>query len=564
MKRNIAGCIALLSIMMGVAGCSRTVEDVSKWESKGDAGKLISALADPKFEVRQAAAESLGTLKAESAADALAACLNDPEESVKLAAIDALAAIGTPDTITPLIAAFKLDNQEARLKAAKALGTLKAEASADILVEALDDPDEAIRLAACKALAHIGGTTALNALVDRVEDQDDRLRDEARNGLIRIGEPAVPAMIKGLRSANLEIRKTSIQLLRGLSSVPRKGSGLVWFQLACSSLDDDPTTKTAPLESLATEDDVIPTLIEAASLDVDDIREAAMQALDWIGEPALDDVNAAASRVASTEAQQWMTARSDWIGSPSPLLDLYAAVSALNPSFPPPRDPQAILLSSDAGPERADIPELIKLLSQDACREQAILQLKEAGPAALLPLIAAITSTNTPIAEAAAEILSDRADPRAYQPLMTAVQTRVDAGEALSRSPLYTALIKQNNLEAEPLILKVRPNTERAQLVFCRRYREAKVTGISTTDPLTDNEAPITFYIGYTENNQSGSMEVTFKKDKKGRWYPSPALPYQLKKSAPQQLQQPAEQKKQAHPIKKIKTEESPSKLFGR
>ena len=43
---------ALALMMMGLTGCSRTVEDVAKWEASGNVEKLTEALADPKVEVR--------------------------------------------------------------------------------------------------------------------------------------------------------------------------------------------------------------------------------------------------------------------------------------------------------------------------------------------------------------------------------------------------------------------------------------------------------------------------------------------------------------------------------
>ncbi len=561
-KKRLLIVPALLALIL--AGCSRTVEDVAKWEAKGDTGKLTEALTDPKFEVRQAAAESLGSLQAEDAVGELAACLNDDEAAVQLAAIHALAAIGTPGTVTPLIAAFKLDHMEARLMAAESLGNLKAEAAVDTLAEALNETDETIQLVACEtlgriespagskplankladttapiklrlacidALAGTGGEVALGALVEGLADDDERIREAATTSLIKIGRPAVPSMIKGLRSKDTMVRSASIKLLRGLNAIPTRGEGLVWYQLARSSMAENAETQQEAIDLLVTKGDpMIPTLIEAASLDVADLREAAAQALEGIGESALNEVMKAAEQVVMFETREWFKARSSWTGAPSPLLDLFAAVSMLNPDFEAKQDTQTILFGSDPKPERSHIPTLVNLLDNSASREQAIKRLEAAGGSATLPLIAAITSTNTAIAEAAAEILSDRRDMRTFQPLVDAVQMRLDAGEALSQSTLYTALLKLDQLDAEPLLLKIRPNTERALMVFSKQYRDAKIIGIETTDPYTDNEAPVIFHIGYTLNDKPGTLEVTFKKDAKGNWRPSPALPYALSK----------------------------------
>lgn len=569
MKGRHISIYAVACIVLCLFGCSRTVEDVAKWESKGDTEKLAEALSDPKFEVRKAAAESLGALKAENAVDALAAGLNDDEDSVLLATVDALGAIGTPDTITPLIAAFKLDSMEVRIKAAATLGALKAEAAVEVLAEALDDPDEAIQLVACETLGTIGSTTgsqpladtlaketsslklktsclealagtggdvALKALVESLADDNEHIRNEATTALLKSGRPAIPSVIKGLRNENTVIRSSCIKLLRGLDGTPTRGDGLVWHQLARSSLAESAEAKKEAIDLLVSKgESTVPALIEAASLDVPDIREAAALALENIGEPALEDVMKASEQVVLFETREWFKARSSWIGAPSPLLDLYAAISILNPDFRAPRDPKSILFESDKAPQRAHFPALIKLLAEEAHRDRVMSCLEKAGPSASLPLIAAIASTNTPTAEAAARILADRKDMRAYPLLIDAVKNRVDAGESLSKSPLYSALLKLNQLETEPLLQKVRPNTERALLVFSRQYRNAKIVGIETSDPYTDDEAPVTFHIGYNENNNPGTLEVTFKKDARGNWNPSPALPYALPKPKKEQ-----------------------------
>lgn len=564
MKKKVISIAAVMVALLCVTGCSRTVEDVAKWEIQGNADKLTEALTDPKFEVRKAAAESLGTLKAADAVDELAACLNDAENQVRLAAIDALIAIGTPDAVTPLAAAFKLDDQQARLKAAAGLGALKATAAIDTLAEGLNDSDETIQIAACEAigeiesklgskplaealakgstsmkvkvacidaLARTGGDDALAALVEALADTNESISEQATTALITIGRPAIPAVIDGLKNSNPKVRSASIKLLRGLGGIPTRGSGLVWYQLARASLSDDPVIKAESVAALAEKGEaVVSELIAGASLDVPEIREPAAQALELIGEPALDAILEASEKVVLFEIREWYKGRADWIGAPSPLIDLYAAVSILNPDFPKVEDARTILYLKKGAPERAHIPTLIKLLGEDESRQQAAAQLKAAGPTASLPLIAAITSTDTAIAEAAAALIDERKDMRALQPLMNAVQTRTDAGESLSRSPLYSALVNLDQLETDPVVVKVRPNTARAIQVFSRQYRTAKVTAAVTTDSYMDNEAPIVFNIGYEEDGHSGTLEVTFKKDGKGNWHPSPALPYALPK----------------------------------
>lgn len=551
--------ILITGLIMAVAGCSRTVEDVSRWESKSNTEKLTEALTDPKFEVRLAAAESLGKLKATNAVEELAACLNDTESEVQLAAVKALAAIGTPDTVTPLAAAFRLQDKEARLTAAEALGAIKARAAVEILAGGLNDADEAIRIAACSAIGAIGsktgsqpladtlasdgaslktkiacidalvqisGDTALRALLGAAADDNKRIRDEAAAAIIRIGSPAAPSVIEGLKHENPLIRRAAIHLLGELDSIPTTGSSLVWHQLARASLNEPPEARAEAIAALANEgSSAVPALIEAASMDVRELREPAAQTLERIGLPALDQILTASGTIALPEAREWFSSRTGWIGAPSPLIDLYAAVSILNPDFKAAADTKSILSSTEAAPERAHIPSLIKLLAEERTRKQAITRLKAAGPTASLPLIAALASPNNAVVEAAASIMADRPDARALEPLIAAAQARVDAGESLSRSSLYTALVNLNRLEAEPVVLMVRPNTARAIQVFSRQYPNAKVSAVATLDPCTNDHVPILFNIGFRESGVSGTLDVTFSKDQNGNWHPSPALP---------------------------------------
>ena len=556
-----------------VAGCSRTVDDVTKWEAGGETQKLEEALSDPKFEVRKAAAQSLGRLKVSDAVDLLATCLNDEEDSVRIAAVDALIEIGTPSTVTPLIAALKLDNMEIRIRAATTLGKMKADAALEALVEALDDPDEALQITACKsigqiasesgsqplanklanaatsaqvriacinALASTGGSVALKALVDTLADSDDRIREEATTAIIKIGDAAIPSIMEGLRSENATVRSASIALLRGLSAIPTRDSGLVWYQLARASVSDEERVKTSVIEILAEEgESAVPTLLTAVAQNVPSIRETAALTLEWIGDAAVEQSVNRANRAAKPRAKQWYDDRTEWAGAPSTLLDLWGAVSALNPDLEIDEETLSalqgggstanrILRRSGFEASRVYIPYIIKLFGDATCATAAKAKIVEAGANASLPLIAAIASDDLAVAETAADLLSDPPDDRAFKPLMEAIQRRLDNGESLSLSPLYSALQKQENIEAEPLLLQIRPNTGRAIQVFSTQFHDAKIVGAETSDPYTDSEAPVTFRIGYTQAGAPGSLEVTFKKDDRGNWRPSPALPYRL------------------------------------
>jgi HEAT repeat protein len=564
--------VILTLIMTGLTGCSRTVEDVVKWEASENIEKLTGALSDPKAEVREAALQSLATLKLESTIDDIAACFNDSEDSVVLASVNALAAMESPSTVTPLIAALKLENPAANMTAAEALGTLKAPSAVKPLAEMLDRENEeelltvitamgsigrqagsrslvdtlsssssaTVRMACIDALSATGGSVALNGLVDTLSDSDDLIREAAKSSLIKIGDPAIPSIIDGLRSDDRVVRKASVALLSDLDAIPVEGDTLAWYQMARATTDEskeiDPETVSI-LTGMGM--DAIPPLLEAAAHSDADIRDYAVISLESIGEPCGPKATTLVLARAKPDAKAWFQGRTDWSGAPSWRIDLWGAIAALNPQFEYDADTEATLKSGGseaiallARPDfmvtRPHIPLLINLLGDKTCAEAARKKLTSAELKAAFPLIAALEDENIAIAESAAAILAPQEDPRAYDPLTNVLQRRIDAGEPLSNSSIYTAMIKLNRLEADPLLQKIRPNTARAIQLFERQYRDARVIAADTMDPYTDYEAPIVFHLAYQENGAPGRLDVTFRKDSQGNWLPSPALPYTL------------------------------------
>lgn len=586
--------VALLSL--GLAGCSRTIDDIGKWKAKGNIEKLVKALGDPKPEIRIAAAEALGELKAEPAVDALAALYNDSEAAAVLAAVKALAAINTPATTTPLIAALKLDQVEARLVAAQALGTQKATAAIDPLIEALGDSDEAVqhaavlslgqigdekaspalvaklgsdsekmRLACVDALALTGGKAAAQGLVDSLADQSAAVREAAIATLAALAEHAKPLLLEALKDERTPIRSGAIAVLKKINAIPTAGADSIWYQLAQVSVDDKDAIDADLVAKLAKKgDDAIGTLLEACAHNVADFREHAFRALERIGEPATAKAVAAA---ANAKGKNWFAGRTAWAGAPSWRIDLWAALTALNPQFEidaakaaamqaQGRNAFRAITASDFKPAREYIPQLIGLLGDqtlpppvqpdvdedgvpviktetdrfrgEANQLMSINKLVETKDLGVLPLIAAAQGRNPLIAGNAAEILGEIGDPRALQPLIDVLNQKIAAGEQLSTSPFYNALQKLDDPAAEPVLLKVRPNSDRAMRVFDRHYGTVRVMSAESRDASSEYTQPITFRLGYISGGRLIETPVTFARDGFGDWKPSPALPADL------------------------------------
>lgn len=601
MKRKPFIFISLLAAvaLLGLTGCSRTIDDVAKWKAKGNIEKLIKALSDPKVEVRLAATEALGELKAEPAVNALAALYNDTEETVILASVESLAQISTPSVITPMTAALKLDYTQARKTAAVTLGELKATGAVSQLVEALDDSEADIQLAAAVSLGQIGdeggseglvgkldapsaelrkacaeslgktgGETAAEGLIGALADEKDPVGKAAKQSLINLGDLSVPFALDALKNDDIKIRAGAIAVLRGLKSVPETGTNLIWYQLARASVDKNEGIDKGVVMTLSKlGEPAFDTLLEAAAHNVQDFREHATYALERQGKDALDKAVAAAEANAGSSAKNWMSKRGSWPGAPSWRIDLWASLAALNPQFNldgatasslemQARPAFNIIISPQFKAEREYIPLMIALLGdtskpppeepdydkdgmpvikkkRDMFRGEANRMLSEEKLAdtdyvATLPLIAAIEDEDELIAGNAADILGSQGDKRALNPLMKVVKRKLDSGEILTESPFYVALQKMDEPAAEPLLLKIRPNPDRAMRVFERQYPGVRPMSSETKDSTGHYTQPVTFRLGYIEGARVGELMVTFMSDGEGNWIPTPALPAQL------------------------------------
>jgi len=167
---------------------------------------LIAALNRPEPEVRLAAVQAIGSMKAKAAAvgadEALIPLLNDPEARVRLGAIVALGEIARPSgNAVQALAARLADRAESlslRLAAMDAAsrmakGELTAAPSMGALAGALADPEDAVALHAAKLLAQIGAP-ALGQAQAALKDPEPRRRRFAAFALARMGAPAQPAL----------------------------------------------------------------------------------------------------------------------------------------------------------------------------------------------------------------------------------------------------------------------------------------------------------------------------------------------------------------------------------
>jgi HEAT repeat protein len=209
----------------GRAGAAATLGRLGR-QAKPAVSALVSALDDPRAEVRGRAAWALGEIgpEARAAVPGLVELARDAE--VGWQAIDALGKIG-PEARAALPAlreALRGENASARWRAAAALGRLGADAraAAPDLALSLRDPVANVRFAAARALALVDAPPDFtDALVSSLHDTDSRVRAEAARTLGRGAYKAGrvrTALTEALADSDPAVRTEARRALRRLES----------------------------------------------------------------------------------------------------------------------------------------------------------------------------------------------------------------------------------------------------------------------------------------------------------------------------------------------------------
>lgn len=400
---------ASFSILLLLAGCSRTLDKVAQWKTEGHVAKLIRALEDPQVDIRAASAQALGELQAAEAVAPIAALFNDAATHVVRSSVLALIAIGTDAATTNLIDALKLAYPDVRAQAAAGLGQLQARHALAALIETLDDAEPRVgaaaaialgilsdeqaskplaaklasdvvelRMACAKALGSTQGRAAVKGLVASLGDRNPGIRATVVSSLVSIGQPAASSTRDVLKSADKKVRQGAVSVLKQVQAIPTAGRDAVWYQLAIVSIDRSNAVKMTVVEKLAgMGGEAVEPLLEAATHSESDIREHAFRALETIGEPCAAAAEEAATDRAGPAGRSWFNSRTAWSGAPSWHLDLWGAVAALSPDFAIDRAKAAnlqgqgrnasrVITAPEFEPTREYIPLLIRLLGDTA------------------------------------------------------------------------------------------------------------------------------------------------------------------------------------------------------
>ena len=297
----------------------------------------IAELGDRDWQVRRAAAESLGDASAadKQAIAALTSALGDPDSRVRRSAADALGQIGDKayrslpqligvyDDVDPSVVAAGaratgrmgkrasravgeltalLDHDDARVREAASisLGNIgtRAKKSAHDLNARLRDEDPAVRAAAARSLGQVDARSqqSVTDLIRILDDEDDVVRNAASDALVGIGKAAVPALVRALGNGDPIFLQAVVDTLGRIGPV-----AVAALEKTLRADHESEMARGYAAMALAQiadrEEDVVPALVEALEYEVAGVRMSAAEALGHAGQAARAAVPALIDRV---------------------------------------------------------------------------------------------------------------------------------------------------------------------------------------------------------------------------------------------------------------------------
>ena len=186
-------------------------------------------------------AEALGESTERKAIEVLLRCLEDESYTVRQNAIDALIKIG-PDILEPMLdflnttvknikndvdyiinhldarkinvlaELLNSDNRTLKMSAAEYLGKTGSQFAIKPLIEMLKDKLWLVRKSAAKGLVLIG-EKAISELMSCMETSDENTKYWIANVLGKIGEPALPELVRILREGSKDLRMYAVMAL---------------------------------------------------------------------------------------------------------------------------------------------------------------------------------------------------------------------------------------------------------------------------------------------------------------------------------------------------------------
>ena len=250
---------------------------------------LLGALEDEYWSVRLYVGHALARIGGPRVIEALIPMLGDLIKECRDGAVEDFVTMGTA-AVERLIAALRDDRWRVRESAARALGVIRDKRAVDGLIGALRDRDGAVKTVAAEALGRIGDPKAIKGVMALFKDSSKLVRVSATIALTQIGEATVEPLIEGLKDENFQVRLHSVQALGGITS--DYPTGRSWLQdsrpvpgLIALLKDKDRAVREDAAIALGMIGDrsAVPALIEA--MQDGSVRVRAIMALGMIADP---------------------------------------------------------------------------------------------------------------------------------------------------------------------------------------------------------------------------------------------------------------------------------------
>ncbi len=181
---------------IGVAGASEMARVLAL--SGRESVRRAASAEEPM--IRAVAATELARQPSPEDVAALQKLLIDPVEPVQIAAVNALADNKVEAARSELLLRARTSDPKLRAAALAAIGRMGGDGAYDALLLALQEDDPNIELAAARGFSALGDPRTSRLFVDLLaKGRESPLFEPAREGLLKLGEPAVPDLLRASR-----------------------------------------------------------------------------------------------------------------------------------------------------------------------------------------------------------------------------------------------------------------------------------------------------------------------------------------------------------------------------
>lgn len=204
-------------INMRIADPVSTLKSLSKTRNAATVTLAMKLLDDPRSEIRGAAVDALGRMRARDAAPKLRTLLKDERPFIRVSAASALMAIGDEAGLPLIQELATSESAQARLDAAEALADRKDAAWIDMVRKLTGAAEPEIRARAARLIAPLDPQLAESTLAGLRADNNPAVRSLAEAAALESASSDLRALRRLLHSTGLEQRVLAAERVLTLS-----------------------------------------------------------------------------------------------------------------------------------------------------------------------------------------------------------------------------------------------------------------------------------------------------------------------------------------------------------